>query len=243
MLTWPSALELHLWWLNTGDFDGTVLSRLESLLSDIERQRAARFQYREDRQRYVASNGALRVLLGTYLRTDPRLVPIVSGPCVRCHGSHGKPLVLTHPRLNFSMSHSGRVAVFALSRHAVGVDVESVDALPDYTVMNGYFTPMEWQALLRLPVEGRSQAAVGCWVRKEAYLKGTGDGVIGNLAGIHVGLGDGEVGDQSLLPMNWTLTDLPAPSGYAASAAVASSDGVQVVSRPVILDDSWWSAA
>ena len=89
-----------------------------TLLSDDERERAARFARPEDGERWAAARGILRALLGAYVDADPHALRLEQGP-------HGKPRLAGEDRLRFNLSHSGDVVLyaFALDRE-VGVDVE-----------------------------------------------------------------------------------------------------------------------
>ncbi|MER8041244.1 4'-phosphopantetheinyl transferase superfamily protein [Streptomyces sp. NPDC094032] len=58
-----------------------------------------------------------------------------------------------------------------------------------------------------------------CWTRKEAYLKGTGQGLSGS------GFADTVVGTGARpLPVpGWTLTDVRVPPGFAAACAARAA--------------------
>ena len=64
------------------DCGSAVLDELEDVLAADERQRADRFHFERDRRRYVCARGVLRLILGSYLRSDPRDV-------IFDYGSHG----------------------------------------------------------------------------------------------------------------------------------------------------------
>ncbi|HEV2726651.1 MAG TPA: hypothetical protein VGV34_00060 [Solirubrobacterales bacterium] len=71
--------------------------------------------------RLAASATALREVLAVYLGEDPELIRLEKG-------EHGKPRLADSPRrLEFNLSHSGELALVAVSgEHEVGVDVERV---------------------------------------------------------------------------------------------------------------------
>ena len=46
-------------------------------------------------------------------------------------GPHGKPSIVGHPELHFSLSHCREAAVCVLSRRPIGIDVESLDRYRD----------------------------------------------------------------------------------------------------------------
>src|SRR5437868_3371012 len=87
------------------------------LLSDDELQRADRFAFSHHRVRWIVARGQLRRVLARYLgSTDVHLA---------C-SSFGKPFLEDCP-LTFNISHSGDLALIAVSRQrSVGIDVERI---------------------------------------------------------------------------------------------------------------------
>jgi hypothetical protein len=69
--------EVHIWRASLV-VDSTVRDRLCAVLSTAEQERAARFSFARDRNRYAVARGILRQLLGGYLREAPQ--DVVSGP-------------------------------------------------------------------------------------------------------------------------------------------------------------------
>jgi 4'-phosphopantetheinyl transferase len=102
-------------------------------------------------------------------------------------GAHGKPRVEAAPQLHVSISHAAdRVAVAVTALGPVGVDLEPAGAGDFDGLADVALTPRERLALRRLPSEQRSSAALTWWVRKEAVLKATGDGMFVAPADIEV---------------------------------------------------------
>ncbi|HEX9506476.1 MAG TPA: 4'-phosphopantetheinyl transferase, partial [Acidimicrobiia bacterium] len=99
-----------------------------AVLSDEERDRARRFVFERDRQRFIVARGVLRWLLAARLGVRPQAVELV-------YGERGKPALaprLAASGLRFNVSHCEDVAVYAFSSAGdVGVDVEAVRAMPD----------------------------------------------------------------------------------------------------------------
>ena len=94
--------------------------RLDSILDDDERARAARFVFPHDGRRYVAAHAALRLVLAHYLDEDPRRLRFE-------RGTHGKPRLAcrTAGDYEINLSHSGGRALIAVARaREVGVDIE-----------------------------------------------------------------------------------------------------------------------
>ncbi|NBE54277.1 4'-phosphopantetheinyl transferase superfamily protein [Streptomyces sp. YC537] len=190
-----------------------------ALLDAEERARAERLRRPADRRLYIAAHVLLRRLLGARLDRDPAGIRYVREPCPGCGAPHGRPAVPGAP-VHFSLSHSGDLALIALADRPVGVDLE---ALADPALVNDVsrtLHPREREELTSLP-EGTSrvEAFTRCWTRKEAYLKGTGEGITGEgLVGTLVG-----TGEVPVAPPGWTLTDVRVGEGYAGACSVRTA--------------------
>jgi 4'-phosphopantetheinyl transferase len=145
-----------------------------AILSPEERARAQRFRFPADRRRFVARRAALRGLLARRLGVGASDVVVV-------HGEHGKPMLDPGRHgsgLRFSASHSGDLAVVAMSALEVGVDVERLRLFPGADdIVARYFSPDERRAFEAIPGPERPRAFLGAWTLKEAYLKAVGDGL------------------------------------------------------------------
>ncbi len=178
---------------------------LEALLTADERARADRLRTPLLRARFVAARGYLRQMLGVLLNAPPHDVQIDLGP-------HGKPaLAPRHPPLEFNLSHSGGVALYAFCRHApVGIDIERVrDDLPWEQLAARYFAPNE-AAAMHTP-----DAFFACWTRKEALVKASGTGLSQPLR-------------EVVAPPGWTVVDLHPEAAYRAALAVQGPADVQL---------------
>lgn len=90
----------------------------------------------------------------------------------------GKPRFVSGPQ--FNISHSGGLAVCALSDSPVGVDIERLRPMRDpIALADRFFAPAE-KAAIRAS-EAPSEAFLEVWVRKEAFLKLSGRGIDGRL--------------------------------------------------------------
>ncbi len=212
--------------------DGAAERRalLWPLLSADEQERARRFRFDRDRDRFTVARGLLRHLLGRYLGVDPARLRFA-------YNAHGKP-ALEDPQPDapgkecpqFNVSHSAGLALYACAREAaVGVDLERRRPLSDMAQVAARFFSSREQALLRaLPPERRLDAFYACWTRKEAYVKARGEGLSLPLDRFSVSLAPGEParllhveddprGEQVA---RWSLHDLAPAAGYAAALAV-----------------------
>jgi 4'-phosphopantetheinyl transferase len=157
------------------DAPADVSAALWQLLSRDERQRADRFRYLEHRRRYIVARASLRQLLAERLHIAPWAVELIET-------SYGKPrLASVHDSagLEFNLSHSGVLAVYALtSGRAVGVDVELIRPIPDADELaKCFFSSKETAALSAFPLDRHSLAFLACWTRKEAFIKALGLGL------------------------------------------------------------------
>jgi 4'-phosphopantetheinyl transferase len=215
-------------WAADVDGEEAETQHYSGFLSAAETARSDRFHFARDRNRYAARHGILRLLLSAYMKCAPHEVEI-------CSGSNGKPYVVDRAhetRLQFSMSHSAGMAVFAFGLSGeIGVDIERISGFPEmreFAAMN--FTPAEIQELGCCPENMRIEAFFKLWVRKEAVLKASGDGLAIPLNCVDVsGLAGGDEmwsvrrikGDAS--GREFRLTDVAAPPGFAAALAAVNS--------------------
>ena len=122
-------------------------ARLEQLLDPSERERAGRFCFPADRDRYIVGRGTLALVAGTEGGT--------AQPARRIgYEAAGKPRLLDH-QLHFNLAHSGGLALMAWSRrYPVGVDVERVRSIEIDNISGRYFTPDEQRLLAISPSGG-----------------------------------------------------------------------------------------
>lgn len=195
-----------------------LTARVDSpdLLDDIERQRAARLRFEYDRIRFVAARAALRSILGGILGRSPKQL-------IFQLGSHGKPSLRETQGLEFNMSHSGDLALVAVSRNEpVGVDIEVSRQMPRARELaRRYLHPDEIRTIETVPPDSRSPVFLTCWTRKEAVLKSTGAGLTLNTQLLNVGaLADEKVLDLPGFPRLRVTSFEPVP-GYIAACATA----------------------
>jgi 4'-phosphopantetheinyl transferase len=142
-------------------------------LSRAERERAGRFVFARDRERFAAAHVALRQLLSSH-------TGIAASELEFVHGAAGKPSLVRPAGVQFNLSHSKSVALIAIGTAdaEIGVDVEVLRSMPDAEAMAAsYFTDAEQRALAALPPARRERAFLVCWTRKEACLKAIGLGL------------------------------------------------------------------
>lgn len=208
----------------------------EGLLSEDERDRAARFAFEAKRTEYVLTRGVLRTLAGRYLGRDPARVRFD-------YGERKKPALAPESTvdLTFNVAHSGGLAILAFGRQtALGVDVEFVRGDVDAErLARRFFSPSERDRVLgRQSRHERLREFFRGFVRKEAYVKARGDGLYYSLTSFAV---HEDAGTRALTVSNfndpaesprWWLCDLPSRDGFVAALAAAG--------RPTRVAEYWW---
>jgi 4'-phosphopantetheinyl transferase len=216
----PVALKLgtddvHLWRASL-NCEAPVLSRLETALSPDEMARANRFVISTDRNHFVAARGILRELLGAYLLLPPAELKFR-------YGNHGKPALeakASDSDLQFNLSHSGGVAIYAFSLgRRLGVDVEHIrPQLAGEDIARRYFAAREVAELLALPTHLRTEGFFLCWTRKEAYVKAHGAGLSLPLDSFTVSLTPGRTAELHAEDSDqWALRSVEPASEFVAA--------------------------
>jgi len=154
------------------------LAQLRSTFSPREHARADKFAHDAHRFRWCASRGTLREILGAALGIPPAQVGFTAG-------AHGKPAL--HPscappgglELHFNISHSAGLALLALARAEVGVDIElPLARRRTDDLARRFYAPGEQQRLFAEPdAEARASYFFRLWTCKEALMKATGEGL------------------------------------------------------------------
>jgi 4'-phosphopantetheinyl transferase len=165
--------EVHVW---AWDLDRPTVAAEWDMLGAEEMERARRFAYPQDRDRFVRAHAGMRQLLGSYTQTPPAQI-------VYTNNAYGKPRIgdpAASPPLQtvqFSLSHSADVAVLAVGcQRELGIDIEVLRSI-DSRVAEKYFSSQEQHALKMLPPESWLAGFYRCWTSKEALVKGEGLGL------------------------------------------------------------------
>ena len=221
-----SSDEVHVWCASL-DLPALSVQSLQRTLGAAELDRAGRFYFQRDRQRFIVAHGLLRVILGCYLDTEPKQLRF-------CNGPYGKPALDTtssQATLNFNLSHSDGLALYAIARgREVGIDLERFRPVAGAEqIAKSFFSAQENDTLCALPHTQKREAFFNCWTRKEAYLKACGDGLTRHLNEIDVSLAPGEPARLLSIENNpqqvsrWTLHELAPAVGYVAALCVEGS--------------------
>ena len=144
-----------------------------AVLTADERERAARFCFKQDAARWVAARSFVRRTLGKVLAMRPEDV-------VFDVSRAGKPkLAGVHRGLGCNWSHAGDwVALAWVNGVEVGIDLEVIR--PDFPVVevaDRFFTAGECAALGRVAGKARQVLFFQLWTAKEALMKAVGLGL------------------------------------------------------------------
>ena len=171
-----------------------------STLSKDEKERASRFRFEEDRIHFVAARGILRQVLAQYLDCS-------ASEIIFEYNAYGKPHLPAGHDIEFNLSHSGGVALLAFSvNQAIGVDLEVINPTIEIAKLaQRFFSKNEADTLLKQPEEKQARLFFNCWTRKEAFIKGHGEGLSLALDQFEVSLLDSEV--PKLKATRWDMDE------------------------------------
>jgi len=154
------------------DVTHSELPRASSILSQDERERAARLISEEHRCRSIAAHAMLRAILSRYCGASPEQLAIR-------RTSDGKPVLSDYPSIRFNLTHSHGRALIAIARdREVGVDLEQVRQEVDVVRLAKRFLSERDLAFIEYgdPAQ-RHERFLKAWVAREAVFKADGRGM------------------------------------------------------------------
>jgi len=188
-------------------------------LSADELTRASRFASAADSHRYITARAGMRSVLARFAGVSPAAL-------IFRYSERGRPILAAPDMalLDFNLTHAGDVALLAISRGRVGVDVESLRRRPPdvMAVASRYFSPGELTSLTCLPPAARWRMFVTIWTRKEAVAKAIGVGLAA-LGEIEVGVAPDQPPRVVAAPggaARWQLFHLESEDGMLGAVAV-----------------------
>jgi len=221
-----SVNDVHIWRIAL-DIPANPIAELKETLTPDERQRAERFYFEKDRKRFIACRGLLRQILARYLNLAPEQLRFA-------YGSHGKPeLANTNigDRIFFNVSHSQDLALFAITKaRFVGIDLEYRRPMPDaQQLAKRFFSHREYEIISSLLPPQQEEMFFRIWTVKEAFLKATGEGLVG-LQQVEVSLIPDEsvnleiMENDSLTSKHWFCRELNLARNYIGALVVEGND-------------------
>lgn len=203
-------------WLIGTDLPDAVLDQLEALLDDDERERAASLVYPARRRQFIASHGAVRLILGRRLGLPPGSLRWRRGP-------HGKPEIAgAGPAPQVSLSKSGSLAALAVAANRrVGVDIQRLLADLNVARMARRFYPPQ-EARFVVSAAGAARQVdrfTRLWVRKEACVKVSGGRLLPGLQLSVLGTEGNGAATVRTQTGPYLVRDLGVPPGFRAALA------------------------
>jgi 4'-phosphopantetheinyl transferase len=191
-------------------------------LDETERGRLGRLSRPDDRARFVTSRALLKALVGTLAGVPGRAVGL-GYDCNQCGRPHGRPYLTGSSAGRpwpVSIAHAGDRVLVAVSPGGapVGVDVERVAGVGFAGFAEVALSGREAAAIAALPVGEQQRARAIAWVRKEARLKASGDGLRVDPRDV----------DTTVATAGCPVVDLAVGDGYVATVAVLSALPVRV---------------
>jgi 4'-phosphopantetheinyl transferase len=217
---------VHIWRIALTRSMGS-LQELQSLLTVQELDRADRFRFTKDRQRFIMVRSLLRVILSRYLDLNPGQLQFV-------YNQYGKPALapaLVTRGLSFNLSHAHELALVAVAwDRQLGIDLEYIRPIPEIEQITArILSPQEKEIFRGTPAIEKLQVFFHYWTCKEAYIKARGEGLSLPLDQFQVGpiLDEGHpllsVNGDPKEALRWSIRKLiPAP-GYVAALVVEES--------------------
>jgi 4'-phosphopantetheinyl transferase len=212
------------------DLDDAASDGLPPVLNREEEARAGQFRTVRLQQHFRRCRSALRRVLAQYTGQA------AAGVALR-YTAYGKP-ELAEGGLQFNVSHSGQHALIAVSREAIGVDLEWT-AYPGFELaplIDLVCHAREKAQLDQLDGEARFMLFHRIWTQKEAYCKALGLGLQEHLRAFHTEAIEGTdlrliCGGQPAQLAPHYVYGLNVPPGYAASLC-APRAGLQIRMHP-----------
>jgi 4'-phosphopantetheinyl transferase len=206
----PAGNEVHVWRVEHNAQQANA-PKLREVLAAEEREHADRFHFEADRHSYTVTRGILRTLLGKYLQLAPEALILTAGP----FGKPGLSESQNEKRIAFNVSHSGHYSLLVFGIDVqLGVDVEHVRTRNNIVELaEAIFSPGQYATFMSVSNSDRDRAFFRAWTRKEAFVKGIGEGLSIPLDNVEI---DGT--------KEWSLHDIHVHDDYAAALAVKAQN-------------------
>jgi len=177
------------------------------------------------RHRYIVTRGWLRAILGSYLQEKPEGLQFRGN-------QHGKPF-LAFPggsaAVNFSLSHSSGLALFAVAHQErrLGIDLEKMRTIVYADrIADKFFPAAEAAALAKMPEPLKSRSFLRSWTRMEAYVKALGTGLTAAARDNKIRLSGQPAGreNEQMEKFPWSSCCWEPAAEYVAALAVEGGD-------------------
>jgi len=215
----PTGDDVHIWTVRHDEARSHEDARRVGVLSDAEIARFNRFKNVRQRVRRIHARGALRLILSSYLGTNPARIAIHAGV-------HGKPSVAG---VEFNCSHTPSLTLVAVAVQPVGVDVEPIGACDGIeAIRHRFMNEADHGDVAAMPPSRASIEVLRLWVIKEACLKAIGAGLAADPRDLCVGRASPAGFDVSRGADPLRARLLTIPGGHVAAVAARTLASVVV---------------
>ncbi|MBS0628771.1 MAG: 4'-phosphopantetheinyl transferase superfamily protein [Verrucomicrobia bacterium] len=151
-----------------------ILNTLDFAISNEELKRANSFVFDSDRIAYIASHVALRIALSSILKITPQNLQFSKE-------KGNKPVLKDIDSICFfNLSRTKNHCAIAISKSTeIGIDIESLPSIDNWlSIVKSYFSEQERDHIESLDQDDQEKGFLECWTKREAFLKGTGEGIV-----------------------------------------------------------------
>jgi 4'-phosphopantetheinyl transferase len=169
-------LRIDLWCTFYDTIAAVTIDSYREMLSNAEREQAARFRFEDGQKRYIATRALVRTTLSRYFSHEPADWKFDTN-------AFGRPGIDSADAsvrgVDFNVSHTRGLIVMAVAAdEAVGVDVENASTRrADPGLAERFFSASEAHALRGLPESEQPGRFLDYWTLKESYIKARGEGL------------------------------------------------------------------
>lgn len=193
------------------------ISYLSSILSPEELIKVNKFKDKNRQNLAIIYRSLLRIILANHLKISPQDIEF-------SYTEKGKPF-LTNSALNFNLSHTEDMIIYAVSAKKIGIDIEKNDKKVKYEELaKRFFCTSEYQLIKQVSQEEKAILFYQFWTAKEAYLKAIGLGLSGGLNTIELAYNKRWRAPVIVTPIireNWHLETLDINTNYCCNLVIA----------------------
>jgi 4'-phosphopantetheinyl transferase len=204
--------EIHIWKFTNYIIDVAAIN--QSVLSEDEKTKAARFIRPQDALKYITNHIFRRNILAKYLDKNPSDISYN-------FQHHGKPYI-PNTLLTFNHTYRNNYGLLAIANNTqVGVDIEYIKTLQDPKTFAAFSFSEQEKAIIFANGNLNQEAFFTFWTFKEAFIKATGTGLNVDISKINLA----NFLHQDTNPMadydnqSFTIKKLAAPEGYLSAYA------------------------
>lgn len=203
--------------------DNSYFEQKKQEISDERRKKIDACKMQNDKVRSLAAGLLLQFAWDEHKNKN-------NGKLEISYVMNGKPICVNDPDFHFNLSHSGFYISCAVSKEAVGIDIQQVKKV-DLSLAKRFFLPEEYELIQKaLPME-QSDFFCKLWAGKESYMKYTGAGMKQIMNTFMVDMEGNCVIDKKenqTIPMKW-YSDIP-----YYQIAVCSPEGI-FIEKPIFI--------